>query len=310
MRLSFCALLICIASTAAAQDLPGPPILQLPGSTRSLALGGAYMINGADPDAIFFNPVLLQNARGISLSAQRYGSASTLSSFAFTTDVGLGIGVRVLDYAPGPSLDFDQFGSPLALGNRGFNSAGEVEGVVGYTRTVKKIRLGVAGKWVQHWSANRGAGAASFDVGGTVNPFNWMSVALSVQNIGDGIEMRGITHAFDTRALLLVSTRTKVVGPLDVALAGRMSAGEGSDPQGGVGVETSYYPFVGLTFFARAGGRFGTRAVALNTSGITEAEESHFTAGAGMTYNRVSLDYAWEPFSGAPDAHRVGIRVR
>ncbi len=315
MRLPVVGLLLCLAgSTVSAQDTsrPGPPILQLVGSTRALGLGGAYVIGGADPDAIFFNPVLLQNPRGVSMAVQRYGSSSTLGSVAFTTDVGLGVGVRVLDYTAGPARGLQQFGSPLALGaKRAFSAAGEVEGVLGYTRTVKKIRLGVAGKWVQHYGAGVGGGAPAFDIGSTINPFNWLSVALSVQDIGSGIDVSGVTHEFDTRALLLVSTRSKVVGPLDLLLAGRLSAGEGDDPLGAVGIEASYFPFGGLTFFARAGGRFGTRTLGHNALGVSEdIEESAFTAGAGVSYNRVSLDYAWEPFSGAADAHRIGVRVR
>jgi hypothetical protein len=302
------------AYTASAQqvDLGEPPILQLPGSTRALALGGAYIIAGADPDAIFFNPVLLQNARGVSIAAQRYGSASTLTSLAFTTDVGLGVGVRILDYAPTRASDPLDFGSAVGLSERGFNDSGEALGVVGYMRTVKKIRLGVAGKWVQHWGIDESEGVAAFDIGSTINPFNWLSVALAVQDIGGSIHLGNVKHDIDTRALLLVSTRTKVVGILDVALAARLQAGEDTDPAGGLGLEASYWPFSGLTFFARAGARFGTRELSgvSPTGGFEEIKESNFTGGAGVSYGRVSFDYAFEPFRGAADSHRVGIRVR
>jgi hypothetical protein len=315
MRLFPIALLICLATTGAAAqqvDLGAPPILQLPGSTRALGLGGAYLIGAADPDAIFFNPVLLQNARGVSLAAQRYGSASTLTSLAFTTDVGLGVAVRILDYAPTRASDPLDFGSPIGLSERGFNDSGEALGVVGYMRTIKKIRLGVAGKWVQHWGIDESEGVAAFDIGSTVNPFNWLSVALAVQDIGGSIHFGNVKHDIDTRALLLVSTRTKVVGILDVALAARLQAGEDSDPAGGLGMEASYWPFSGLTFFARAGARFGTGELSgvSPTGRFEEIKESNFTGGAGVAYGRVSLDYAWEPFSGAADSHRFGVRVR
>jgi hypothetical protein len=306
-------LLSLLTSDVVAQVERGePPILQLPGSTRALALGGAYIIAGADPDAIFFNPVLLQNARGVSMAAQRYGSASTLTSLSFTTDLGLGVGVRVLDYAPSRSSDPMDLGSPIGLSERGFNDSGEALGVVGYMRTVWKLRLGLAAKWVQHWGSDESEGVAAFDVGSTINPFNWLSVALAVQDIGGSIHFGNVKHDIDTRALLLVSTRTKVVGILDVVLAGRLMAGEDTDPTGGLGLEASYWPFPGLTFAVRAGGRFGTRELSgiSTTGGIDEIKESNFTSGAGVTYGRVTLDYAWEPFSGAADSHRIGLRVR
>src|SRR5262245_45528155 len=236
-------LLLLSAAGVSAQQLPEPPILQIPGSTRSLALGGTYIISSADPDGIFYNPVLLQSARGVSLAAQWYGSASTLTSLSFTTDVGLGVGVRILDYAPTRSVDPVDFGSVAGLSERGFNDSGEALGVVGYARTVWKLRLGAAGRWVQHWGNDESDGVAAFDVGGAVNPFNWLNVALSVQDIGGSITFGNREHDIDTRALLLVSTRTKVVGPLDLAVAGRFSAGEGPDPDGAFGLEASYWPF-------------------------------------------------------------------
>ena len=315
MRLFPIVLLISLATTGAAAQQVGlgePPILQLPGSTRALALGGAYPIGGADPDAIFFNPVLLQNARGVSIAAQRYGSASTLTSLSFTTDLGLGVGVRILDYAPSRSDDPMDFGSPIGLSERGFNDSGEALGVIGYMRTIKKIRLGVAAKWVQHWGRDESEGVAAFDIGSTINPFPWLSVALAVQDIGGSIHFGNVKHDIDTRALLLVSTRTKVVGILDVGLAGRLMADEDGDPSGGLGLETSYWPFSGLTFYARAGARFGTRELSGSspTGGVEEIKESSFTGGGGVAYGRLSFDYAWEPFSGAADSHRIGLRVR
>ena len=77
---------------------------------------------------------------------------------------------------------------------------------------------------------------------------------------------------------------------------------------GALGADMSYWPFTGLTFAARAGVRFGTESFDLFPAVVVE--ESTFTAGGGVTWQRVTLDYAWEPFQNAGDAHRIGLRIR
>jgi hypothetical protein len=288
----------------------GPLILHLPASTRALGLGGAYQLTSADPDVLFVNPVLLQNARGISVSMQRYGSASTLTTVTTSTDLNLGFGLQVLEYAPARAILPDDIGSPSALPERGSVSSGEVVGMVGYMRVIKRIRLGAAAKWAQHWGAGQSAGVAAFDVGSGINPLNWLMVTLAVQNIGGSFELGSADYDLPMRAVLNAATRPKVIGPLDVTLATRFSAPRHGDPSFGAGMEASYWPFPGLTFFGRVGVRAGTESAGNFIVTSPNIEQSHFTAGAGVSSNRLSLDYAWEPFREASDAHRIGFRVR
>lgn len=304
--LRIAALLTALCGSVQAQTRgPGPILLLLPGSTRALAMGETYLTMAADPEAIFINPALLQNARGIAGSLQRYGSASTLSSLTTATDVGFGFGVQILEYAPVIITAVEEIGSPYGLSERGPAAAGEVVASIGYMRTFfEKVRLGVAGKWAQHWGAGFSEGVPALDIGTTVNPFNWLGLALGVQNLGGNLEVGQLEYDLPTRYTVYASTRSRAVGPLDVSLAARAGLNENENLTGGLGAEVGYWPFSGLNFYARAGGRFGR----IGTAG--EVEQSRITAGGGMTFRRVSLDYAWEPFSEAADAHRIGLRFR
>lgn len=300
----------CLGGTRAQDTTTGPLILQLPGSTRALALGGAYQLTAADADGIFYNPVLLLSGRGLGLAHQRYGGASTLTTLSGAIDVNFGFGVQVVEFVARQLSPNYEIGSPILLGVKGSNPSGEVLGTVGYARAIWKIRLGVAGKWAHHWGAGQEAGVAAFDVGGTLNPISWLTVALALQNLGGTFEFDGVEYDLPSRVVLNLATRPRVIGPLDVSLTGHAHKTAHRDAAGGVGLEASYWPFSGLTFFGRGGLRIGLRADEEFVFGAPVVKERRFTAGGGITYSRVSLDYAWESFELAHDAHRIGLRVR
>jgi hypothetical protein len=300
MRWLFAAALLAPLSLHA----QAPLILRLPASTRALSQGGAYPVTSPDADVIFYNPQLLSVARGFSLSAQRYGGDATLTTFAATLDANFGFGVQVLDYElPLGALR----GSHVLLSDGGGPARSQAVAAVGYARTIKGVRLGIAGKWAQFWDDGVSDGVAALDVGSAINPISWLRVALAVQNIGNGFESGGIDYDLPLQASLNVSQQSRVVGPLDVALAGRLAGGPDVDLNGGLGVDISYWPFNGLTFSVRGGGRFGGDAVVRGTRVV---EEGPVTAGAGVAFRRVTFDYAWESFSDAADAHRIGFRIR
>ncbi len=266
------------------------------------------MITSPDADVIFYNPQLLSVARGFSISAQRFGGSATLATFAAALDANFGFGVQVLDYELPEFSIGESVGSRVPLSRDGGLSASEAVATLGYARTIKGIRLGLAGKWAQHWGGGHSEGAAAIDLGSSISPISWLLVALSVQNLGGDFALGEFEYELPMMATLLVTQRPRVTGPFDVSFSGRLSAGPEVDPVGGVGVDVGYWPFSGLTFAARAGVRFGTETYRLNP--VTDIEEGIFTAGAGMTWSRVTFDYAWEPFNGAADAHRVGLRIR
>ena len=61
------------------------------------------------------------------------------------------------------------------------------------------------------------------------------------------------------------------------------------------GVEFGYLPIEGVTFAGRVGGRLPEKNA-----------EAPLTLGASFTFDRLSLDYGFEPYQGR-EAHRVGL---
>ncbi len=303
--------------TAFAQATPpwtlsetGPLIFQLPGSTRALGLGGTYPVVAPDPDVIFYNPALLQNANGFSLSTQFYGSNARAITASAANATGFGIGVQVLDYDIAGNAPVHDIGSTVALTRDGGRPAGEAALSVGYMRTFfRKVRLGAVAKWAGHWGAAQSGNAYAIDLGTTVNPLNWLTVALSVQNLGTDFEFGSASYNLPMRVALYVAQRSRVVGPLDVSFVAGALGGPDYKPHGSLGLEVGYWPFSGLNFYARAGGKIGTGEYR-PTLLITPIEQAPFNLGAGVSYGRLSLDYALEPYQRAADAHRIGVRVR
>ncbi|MGH7470941.1 MAG: hypothetical protein ACRENP_23585 [Longimicrobiales bacterium] len=292
------------------QDETGPIVLRVPASARALALGGVYPGLAPDPDAIYYNPALLQSATGLSLAAQMWGSASRLYTFAGTNGAGFGFGVQFLDYEVAALTPAGNIGSPFGLSRDGGRASGELNATIGYARTFfGRLRLGIAAKAARHLGADQSAGIAALDIGTWMNPFNWLNVSLAAQNLGGSLVFNGAEYDLPMRAVLNAFTRSRTIGPLDLAVGARVSAGPDEDVGAGLGVEVGYWPFAGLNFYARAGVKLGTGEY--NVGGLADPiEEVPFTAGGGVSWGRLSLDYALEPYSGAAHAHRIGLRVR
>jgi hypothetical protein len=306
-------LLLCLPLAARAQgtsDDTGPIVLRLAGSTRAIALGGAYPGLSPDPDAVFYNPALLLNATGLSAASALWGSAGRLYTFSGTNGAGFAVGVHVLDYEVSRRGPRGDIGSPFGLSEDDGISSGELNATLAYARMfLGKVRLGVAAKWSRHLGEEQSAGVFAFDVGSFVNPFNWLNVALAVQNVGSRLEFDGAQYELPTRVALNAATRSRPLGPLDFSLAGRVSGGPDDDVSAGLGVEIGYWPFSGLNFYARGGVKAGTGSYQ-HPDLDDVIEESPFSLGGGLSYGRISLDYALEPYAHASDAHRVGLRVR
>ncbi|MEO5511551.1 MAG: hypothetical protein ABIV28_02205 [Longimicrobiales bacterium] len=264
----------------------GVPILRLAASTRAAAMAGAYPIDGVDADVVFYNPALGVGA-GVTTSYQRFGGESNLFSLA-TSAAGVMFGVRALDIALSPA-------------------AGELEGVAGYARTIKGLRLGVAAKWVRQVSGGQSKGIGALDAGVTASPIDWITLALAVQNIGGAFEINSTTYDLPRTFQLLATTDTKDLGPIDVMMTAHATSVRHEDLRGGIGVQASYWPFNGLKFYGRGGVRIGRSTLPAGV--LSNGRESAGTAGAGITYRRTTFDYAWVPISGAPDSHRFGIRL-
>jgi hypothetical protein len=301
---------IAISYGSAAGQLvrTAPVILSLPVSTAAVSMGGAYPLMSAHSDIVFYNPARARSTNGPLLTHVRYGDAANLTSFVAGTALNLTFGVQVLDYGTnGASAAAALDERELPVG--GDLRAGEFEGVLGYATTIYGVRVGGAAKWVQHWSDSDGDGIAAFDVGVTTNnPLRGLSVGFAVQNIGDDVVADGSEYHLPRRESLMLATTSHELSILDFEVSGELHTIREKNLGGGLGIELSYWPFSGLTFMGRGGARFGNDPLAI--PGRSEAvKHSVPTAGAGIAYKHFTLDYAWEPFAGAADAHHFTLRV-
>ena len=257
-----------------------------------------------DAEAMHANPGLLAWSRGASAQGARYGAASTLGALTTTlaTLAGtVGVGVQYLDYgAPAGGLAAIDRTVAGTLPTRGPVTASSLAATVGYARPMLGVRAGVALKYVEERLGDRRDGTIAVDVGVAKGAFrDNVIVGLALQQLGHGLQLAGARAPLPTRVTLGVAGASYPINTwLDVGASGTLSVLRGGDVAGGAGVEAAIVPLEGYAISLRTGAR---RTLAPG--------ERPVTAGIGLTRDRVSLDYAYEPFVGR-DGHRVGVRIR
>jgi len=277
----------------------GPLLLELPASTRGLALGGAWA--GDDTDAIFHHPALVSGS-GASLAHQGYGGAAsllTLTGGVEWLDGAVGLGLAVLEHAaPTEALaDLRRDEASLIVGGDVGASAFVASG--GYARELAwGFRGGAAAKVVGIRLGSARATAAAVDVGlaGEAGP---VTLALSAQNLGPELELDGQALPLAHRIILGAFTQRRPVGPLDLGLAAHVTRDGSGDVLPGGGLEVAWWPVVGRTFLAR----IGVRRVAKGSA-------TPLTLGGGFAGDRIRIDYGFQRFDGLDGSHRFGIAFR
>jgi hypothetical protein len=292
-----------LARAARAQSPTAPLVLRLPVSARALALGGAQPM-AQDAEALLFNPALLAWSRGASAQGQRYGAASTLGALASalpTLGGTTGLAVQYLDYgAASPALRAAARDAAGALPVRGPVTASSLAATVGYARPFMGLRVGGAVRYAEERLGVQRDGTVSADVGVAKGfLFDNLVVGLAAQHLGEGLRLGGARAPLPSRVTLGLSGANYPVNAwLDFGMAASVSVLRGGDVVAGGGVELALVPLQGYAIALRGGARR-----------TLEPGERAATAGLGLTRDRVSLDYAYEPFAGR-GAHRVGLRVR
>ena len=278
----------------------GPIVLQLPSSARAIGFGDAY-VGVREPEAVFYNPAQLGVRPGVALSAERYGSTAAAGAFASTYvfgRFGLGIGAQMLDFRansdayPGAAPNGEQLTVDGPFSASSFVAATSLE------TAFKGIRWGLTGKVAQDRAGDTRDGVLLADVG-AAKEIGPVTVGATVQNLGANPKMLGTSASLPTRGTIGVAGAGLPVGPLDMAMSAAVSVRRGGRVSPAGGVELAYFPIEGITFAGRVGLRLpeqnGQAPVAL---------------GASFTFDRVTLDYGFEPNQGEGSGHRIGLRVR
>jgi len=294
--------LMTLAPAAAAQSTPQAPlVLLLPGGTRAIGLGNAY-VAGRGSEVLFYNPAQIFVLRGSTLSVERFGSASTLGTLSTVGPFGkvwLGVGVQYLNY----HTAFSSFYTlPSALTLRGPINSSSAAATVAVALRWKGVRFGAAGKYVEERVGSIRDGGVAFDLG-AAREVGRGTVGISVQNVGEDLELLGQPGDLPTRVTLGAALPPIFLGSyFDFTGFAAVSRERDGRIVPGAGVELIYQPVDGWTFIGRAGAR--------RVRELAGRGESPITVGASFGLDRLWIDYAFQPYRGPGAAHRVAIRLQ
>jgi hypothetical protein len=296
------AVVVLVPRAARAQrEGHAPIVLQLPASARALALADAWS-GGRDVDAIFYNPAQLAGQRAaLGFSLQRWGGSSTAGSLVGTYPFWRGVfgwGVQQLEWGAPSDVYPGAAPGSAALNDRGPFNALSTALSIGYGMTVKGFRVGLATKYAEDRTGNNrdGVGMVDAGLGGDVG---FVSVGLSIRNMGSEPRLAGTEAALPTRVALGAATLPRPLGPFDLAANAEVATLRDQSFFAGLGAELSWTPIEGIT---------GTGRVGVRTP-VGDAG-SPVTLGAAFTLDRVAFEYAWEGMHGPGNGHRVGLRLR
>lgn len=295
---AFPALLLTVIGpfSAGAQDTfirLGP---DLPTSTRAMALGGAYMMNGEQSDAIFQHPELLRVSSGMSLDYQRWGDAASATSASaaaswFGGDVGVGIGLQTIQHTQssvaGSERPFPQDDLFVDAGTQ----ISERVASVGIARAMGEIEWGLALRLTE---------VRVGDIGSDANVALAFGAAREVGPVMVGVSYRDILRSVSDLTIG-VGTYGWELGILDVGVSARLE-GFDEDVRYGGGVELGYWPLRGRTFVARVG--------AQNVPAGSAAQP--VTLGFAYWGDALMLEWGYQPVDGAPEhgTHRFSLGWR
>lgn len=286
-------------SSASQRERYAPLILKRPATTRVLSLGGAQVAQ-RDVDAVFGNPALVGTATALAFGAERYASGARAGQFASSSTIGplgLGVGVQLLD-AGAPFGPFPASSEVLTRATApGISS---IAATMAASLLWKQLRWGIGAKYVEERVRDDRAAGVAFDIGvsRSLSLLN-STVALALQHLGPSLSVEDRREALPAQLAMGIATTPRGVGKwVDVSGSAQLDVRRDGSlfPRGGL--EVSYVPIEGVAVTGRAGGRRPQLR-----------EERALVMGAGVTVDRLSLDYGWEPLRDGA-GHRLTVRLR
>jgi hypothetical protein len=300
--LAFALLVFAYASGAAGQSRESTPVvLRLPGSTRAMALGNAFVLGSRDPDAVFYNPAAVATTGGAGVAVQRYGSASTLANLSAGrgwSSGGLAIGLQVLTYGASSDGFAGLPTTEAGLLNTGTVGASDIVVTGVYARTIGGFDFGLGAKYIDQRIGGGRDATAALDLG-ILKELGPVTLGLVGRNLGLDLEIEGTALRLPRDLTLGASTSSQQVGPLDILATAAITRWSGGDIIPAGGVEISFWPIQGRTFTGRIG-----------LQRIPGGDQSPFSFGLGFTGDNITVEYAFQPYESPGAAHRFGLRWR
>lgn len=303
-RLSLTLVLAALAPAALSAQSEGraPRVLELPASTRAMALGGAYMMDSGHADALFHHPALVADATGFGLDVQTWSgeaTAAAVSGAMAWLGGGVAVGLQTLQYGAATGTTGILPGGQDVLFDEGAAITSERVASVGYARRLFGLRVGVGGKLIEQRVGGARDATAAVDVGVSTD-LGPLRLGLSAANLGEDLEVGGTQAPLPTRVTFGAGAYGRPVGPLDLGLAAEVERRDDGEVTAGLGVELGYWPVNGRTFVGRVG-----------LQRVPEGEGSPLTLGFAFWGDDIVLEWAWRDFGDLGDStHRFGVRWR
>lgn len=295
------AMAACLISPGAHAQASGSsvPLLELPASTRALALGNAFVAAGKDEASIFYNPAQLATVEKLSagLSVQQWFLGQTVAAAAAAVHAFHGtaaFGLQVLDYGSSERA-FDD-GGGLGEPTGAEISAGDYVASIAYAVSISRLRIGATGKYVNQRLVDESGGTGAVDFGAALD-VKGVTLAASLQNVGGEISLAGDRRSLPRLVRVGAAIPVRNVGPVDVLGTVELTHMDGETKPFG-GVEVEYQAPGGVTILGRVG--------ALDRP--TGADISPVAFGGGVRALHFALDYAYEGSAVFGAMHRVGVR--
>jgi hypothetical protein len=282
---------LCGQTTYASADLL-QPLDNTGGSARAMALGSAFVGVADDSSALFWNPAGLGSLRQSEVAIHHNTwlvdtlQESLVASFPVKGLGGFGAMVSYLDY--GTFQGRDSSGNPtpsFSAGKFGFMAGWGKEWAPGFS-------AGLALRGNMQTAHNQSFGLISGDVGLLYSPDSRLRFGAALANFGGNQAGGWVASAF--RAGVSFKPDLGQTHGLLLALGGTL------EPQGvnryGAGVEYSYQS----RYFLRAGYQLYEQ----------DNEIQGFkglTAGVGIHWFDLSLDYAFLPYGDLGISHRISL---
>lgn len=275
------------------------PWLKLPNSARTAALGEAAAALGDDVNSVSVNPAGLTGLGGqqLSLLHNVYVQDSAVEHVAYGMSLGEGSGFAVsLDYLNFGTVDkykLDASNNLVADGT--FNPTG-MDLNAAYAKAMGGVSLGLNAKMVSQTLDGAGSSAFGADLGALWRQSDGgLSLGLAVQNIGLG-QLDGANLPLNIKA----------------GLAYRLSVADGKDGLLFAADTNSPTADFGASAFSLGAEYSGGRLYALR-GGYKLAGNGGaggFSAGAGLTYNIATLDYAFVSQGVLGNSNQVSLTVK
>ncbi|MDH5590085.1 MAG: hypothetical protein OEZ65_13990 [Gemmatimonadota bacterium] len=299
--LAFTLVLMTGAAPAASQSRGYlPRLLELPASTRAMALGDSYTFATGHADAVFYQPALIHGASGFGLDIQLWSGEATSAAFSAAMERKGGtvaMGLATLQYRTVSERGSDVPGGGDHLFSEGPVAASERVASIGFTTETSGFRFGFVGKVVEERLGTMRNSALGVDLG-MATDVGPLGVSLAVQNVGHGIFLGRDSVSMPRRLTLGAGGYGMEFGPLDLGASAALSYRVDGEIIPSGGIEVGYWPVQGRTFIVRMGMRR-----------IVEGVASPFTLGFAFEHDELTLEWTLQDFEELGErTHRLGIR--